>query len=245
MKKLLTPLILSIVLGSSAYGATVVLSGLSFGPIQINAAGLPNDFIAVPQWSNPTTLAIVVCPAGSTLTLNSVKLAFTGGISAKGSVHNKNTANASSVFKLDFSGPFTLSTPSISSALTVTPNLVLAPPNIALAAGATTAFGPSGAGASGSLTITTVSGIADFLGTGTAKLPLTTQVVSGLGATTAVELLFPTSADGVFAQAMLDVTYDYTCTPGAIIPEPKVYGLIGAALSLGVLGYRQYRSKKA
>ena len=42
-----------------------------------------------------------------------------------------------------------------------------------------------------------------------------------------------------------DVVYDFTPRIDNNIPEPKVYGAIGALLSLGVLGYRQYRLKKA
>lgn len=234
MKKLLTPLVLSAVLGTAAYGSTVTFGGLTFGPIQTDLGG-PSDFVAVPKF-NAALLATrdIVCPPGATLTLNSVKLVLSGQISALGSVHNKNTNDLAGV-TVTFAGPFTLAAPG--GNLVANPSLSFGP--IALTAGQTKPFGPSGIGALATNFPTTAA----FLGAGNLNIPVTSAVTTVLGGSSNIELLFA-SGEGVFGTAVVDVTYDYTCDGGGI-PEPKVYGLIGAALSLGVLGYRQYRSKKA
>src|SRR4030095_8756372 len=53
------------------------------------------------------------------------------------------------------------------------------------------------------------------------------------------------SSAGLFNQGKMSLTVTYTYEPSANVPEPATYGAIGALISLGLLGYRQYRLKRA
>lgn len=217
-------------MGASAFGATVTFSP-SFGPTGINVGAGAGDFVAVPQF-NAGTGGI---PSGSTL--NSVKLVLRADLTAVGSLHNESLVS-SNLATVSFSGPFTLTAPG--GNLVATPTLTTG--QLGFAPNQTRLFGPIGSSASGTNALGNSQNAA-FTGAGFVNMPLATAVGSSQVGTAALEILYPLAGDGVFVTAYVDVTYDYS--DGSIVPEPKVYGMIGAALSLGVLGYRQYRSKKA
>jgi hypothetical protein len=177
-------------------------------------------------------------------TLQGVSIHLVGGISSAGRLFNSGpqTENASAVF----SGPFNVLNPADNTTVWVTGNASATFGPFSIVSGGTQAF--SGAGAPAvPINVTTAVPIAQFAGAGTINLPLSTvvsQTVIGGGGN--VSLLLNGSGEGTFANLSVEVIYTYDCigqTGGA--PEPKTYGMIGAALSLGLLGYRQYRAKKA
>jgi hypothetical protein len=87
------------------------------------------------------------------------------------------------------------------------------------------------------VTLSGGSDLALFTGSGSIVLPVTgTGSSSGSGAGNLLTQ-FATSAS-----ASAQVTYNYST---ATVPEPKVYGAIGAVACLGLLGYRRFRSQKA
>ncbi len=234
MKKLLTPLVLSAVLGDpSAFANTATLSQFVFTPHLLEIVGPPDGF-SVPSLIDTLASRQFSCPDGSTLILNSVALNLHAEISAKGTLRNKTDTDLSG--SVTYTGPITLTVPG--GNLTVNQNLTSGV-KLVPALG-TTRFGPIGNGGDTSGPGT----VAAFYGPGSVQLDLNSTIVALIPGGGNIELIYDESGDGAFGSATLDVTYDYTCTE-VRVPEPKVYGLIGAALSLGVLGYRQYRSKKA
>ena len=70
---------------------------------------------------------------------------------------------------------------------------------------------------------------------GTVNLPVSTATFAGASG---VGQFAITTSDSINVQ----VTYTYTTTN---VPEPKVYGALGAVVCLGLLGYRQYRLKNS
>ncbi len=239
MKKLLTPLVLSAVLGSSAFGATVSLTQFVYGPVLADL----NSTFSVPTLA---TLQQVVCPPGTTLVLNSVRLSMATEISALGSLtHNVAPGNQAINGTITYSGPITVTVPGgvTGDGLSAAQSLTFGP--IEVPAGGETAFGPDGSGGSPYPDVDYAVDVAQFASGLDVILNISSTITTSLSGGANIGVSYDAAIfEGNFAQVNLDVTYDYTCQD-IQVPEPKVYGLIGGALSLGVLGYRQYRSKKA
>ena len=240
MQKIFTPLVLSAVLGSSAFGATVSLTQFVYGPV---LADLHSSF------SVPTIASLqqVVCPPGSTLVLNSVKLSMATEISAKGSLTHADVVVGNPAINgtITYSGPITVTVPGgvTGNGLSAAQFLQFGP--IAVPAGGSAPFGPAGSGGVPYPDVDFAANVAQFFFGPDVILGISSTITTGLAGEANLGVSYNVAAfEGNFAQVNLDVTYDYTCED-IRVPEPKVYGLIGAALSLGVLGYRQYRSKKA
>ena len=88
---------------------------------------------------------------------------------------------------------------------------------------------------SDSVTLTGGSDITTFSGAGSVVLPIINQVgYSVFGAGTS-DIVTPTTGS-----ATVTVTYTYHFNTN--VPEPKVYGAIGAVACLGLLGYRRFRN---
>jgi hypothetical protein len=75
-----------------------------------------------------------------------------------------------------------------------------------------------------------------FSGPGTIGLPLT-----AIGASRAVGGASAINIFDTAARADVTVTYRYTT---AAVPEPRVYGAVGAALCLGFAALRRFRAKR-
>ncbi len=77
---------------------------------------------------------------------------------------------------------------------------------------------------------------ATFTGASTVLLPLLNQVGYAVFGGGSSDIITPTTGSASFT-----VTYNYSTT----IPEPRVYGAIGAVACLGLLGYRRLRAPQA
>ena len=75
-----------------------------------------------------------------------------------------------------------------------------------------------------------------FQGAGSIVLPILNQVGYSVFGAGSSSILTPTSGSAT-------VTVNYNYHTG--VPEPKVYGAIGAVACLGLLGYRRFRSQQA
>jgi hypothetical protein len=90
---------------------------------------------------------------------------------------------------------------------------------------------------SDSIALTDGSDITAFSGAGSIVLPIINQVgYSVFGAGTS-SIITPTTGS-----ATVTVTYTYHFNTN--VPEPKVYGAIGAVACLGLLGYRRFRNRQ-
>lgn len=84
--------------------------------------------------------------------------------------------------------------------------------------------------------LTSGSDLTTFTGAGTVTLPILNKVGYSVIGGGSSDILTPTTGS-----ASVSVTYTYTTN----VPEPKVYGAIGAVACLGLLGYRRFRNNQA
>ncbi len=183
----------------------------------------------------------LVFPAFNNLTgplagaiLDDVSVVLHGGSAATQSVQN--TGASSAVFQLTTSISITLLDPLGNSIVTAIPTVIntTVPP---LGAGQTKNFGTTAG--TDTKTVTYTSNLGTFAGTGNLSLALfslTSTSAAGGGGNNIPNFATTGFADGT-------VTYDYHFSSN--VPEPKVYGAIGAVACLGLLGYRRFRNGQA
>ncbi len=171
---------------------------------------------------------------GGTRTLDSVSFTLSGGSAAGQSVIN--TGSSTATFVLTTTVSITLLDPLGGTVVTTIPTVQNTALN--LGAGLSRDFGTT-AGSDSDL-VTYTSNLGQFTGAGNVVLPLfsvtSTGAAGGGGNNT------PNFTTTAFAN--ISVTYNYSNveTP---VPEPRVYGAIGAVACLGLLGYRRLRARQA
>ena len=226
--KTLSALTLGLVTASSAFALTDGPYDVFFPPSGFAATDFSN-FLNVPKFN----------VAGGTLT--SISISLNGNILANQKAENLDPTAASLTLKTDVS--LTLKRPDASTIVVTIPE-VLTP----FAAGGfdgTIDFGGSSgttvtaapATSTDSATLNTVGDLALFSGAGSIALPVNGNASTSATGSGNIISQFSTSAN-----AHVTVTYTYST---ANVPEPKVYGAIGAVACLGLLGYRRFRNGQA
>ena len=181
--------------------------------------------------------------AGGTKTLTSID--FTLGGQVFGTAKGESQDASASVLTLTLEAKLTLARPGFSG------NILVSIPTIDSTFNATAFDGVNDFGGTSGVTFNEVasstsadtqslSGGADlalFTGSGNISLPIIAKGQSSGSGPGSFLQQFTTQAS-----ASASVSYNYT-TSG--VPEPKVYGAIGAVACLGLLGYRRYRSQQA
>ena len=181
--------------------------------------------------------------AGGTKTLTSID--FTLGGQVFGTAKGESQDASASVLTLTLEAKLTLARPGFSG------NILISIPTIDSTFNATAFDGVNDFDGTSGVTFLSVassttadtqslSGGADlalFTGAGNISLPIIAKGQSSGSGPGSFLQQFTTQAS-----ANASVSYNYT-TSG--VPEPKVYGAIGAVACLGLLGYRRYRSQQA
>lgn len=179
--------------------------------------------------------------AGGTKTLTSIAFTIDGNVF--GNAGGESLDGAPSTITLTLEAKLTLARPGFAG------NIVVDIPTLDSTFGATAYDGTDDKGGTSGFTVTdlgaslgnssTLTGGADlalFTGAGNIDLPIIAKGQSRGDGPGNLTLSFTT-----LASASVNVSYNYTSG----VPEPKVYGAIGAVACLGLLGYRRYRSQKA
>ncbi len=192
-----------------------------------------------PDWTAPITVPKFNPALG---TLNSIVFSMTGYVRGNAQVENTSPSSGSET-KLTLASGLTLTRPGGGPALVVATPIVINPFSAGPFDGVIDFAGTSGATLSGLLgskfNLFHYESDADkalFTGGGTIDLPLTaigTSRANGGGSTIS---LFETESRGE-----VTVTYRYSASP---IPEPRVYGAMGALLCVGLALARRLRSKQ-
>jgi len=221
--KVLAPVAAAVALSSVSYAATTTVSGST----AVISTDFPNNTVV----QVPGTSAVAQCAPGASTVLNSTLVKLTANLSSQGQLTNPQSNTQPLTGNVTVTGPFTLTLPN-SATLVATPAINFA--SVTVSPGATVTLPQTGnqATASGS------GGVNGWTGA-TISLPISTKVSSSIGGGGGGQLTISLQTVGL---AQVDVTYD---TTPCVVPEPKVYGAIGALLSLGLLGFRHYRAKKA
>jgi hypothetical protein len=171
---------------------------------------------------------------GGTRTLDSVSVTLSGGSAAGQSVVN--TGSSAATFVLTTSVSITLLDFNNNPIVTTIP--VVQNTAFNLGAGLSQNFGTVAGSDSDSVSYT--SNLGTFIGAGNVVLPLfsvtSTQAAGGGGNNS------PTFSTTAFANVSVTYNYSNVSTP---VPEPRVYGAIGAVACLGLLGYRRLRARQA
>lgn len=220
-----------------AFGATDgPYTGFYPGPSTTTAAlGWPKTpgspdvatiFISVPQFNT----------AGGTRLLTSVSVTLFGSVGATMSVHNAGGAPVTG--SVSGGGAITLFDPSNPGTDLTTIFPTQTGTFLNLAVDATRNFTPSVNTATATVTVTT--GLATWTGGGNVLLPLIGDATTGSNSNGSIDNL-SISVDGY---ASASVTYNYSNVETQV-PEPRVYGAIGAVACLGLLGYRRLRARQA
>jgi hypothetical protein len=184
--------------------------------------------------------------ANGTKTLTSID--FTLGGQVFGTAKGESQDAGASVLTLTLEAKLTLARPGFSG------NILVSIPTIDSTFNATAFDGVNDFGGTSGVTFNQVASTtsADTQSlTGSADLALFTG--SGTAGTISLPIIAKGQSSGsgpgsflqqftTQASANASVSYNYT-TSG--VPEPKVYGAIGAVACLGLLGYRRYRSQQA
>lgn len=183
-------------------------------------------FISVPQFNT----------AGGTRTLLSVDVTLFGSVQATMSVHNAGAAPVTG--SVSGGGAISLFDPS-NAAVTLTTVFPTQTGNfVNLAVNATRNFSPAANTDSASVNVNT--GLATWTGAGNVLLPIIGDATTGSGSNGSIDQL----SISVVGYASASVTYNYS-TVDSQVPEPRVYGAIGAVACLGLLGYRRLRARQA
>lgn len=174
-------------------------------------------------------------------TLNSITVTLYGGVT--GTARGESEDGSPTTITLTLGASLTLTRPDTTTIVVSLPSLnqtfnATAFDNV-VDYGGTSGVTYTGlsANATNTVSLSGASDISLFTGAGSISLPIIgTGNSSGSGPGN-LDTKFTTqgSATGV-------VTYNYST---ATVPEPKVYGAIGAVACLGLLGYRRFRSQKA
>ncbi len=193
-----------------------------------------------PDWSALISIAKFNPALGN---LNSVVFSMTGLVQGSAQVENTSPSSGSDV-KLTLASGLTLTRPGGGPALVVATPLSITLFSASVFDGVVDFAGTSGATLSGllgtkfnSAHYESAADLALFTGAGSISLPLTAvgdSRASGGGSTIS---LFATEARGE-----VTVTYKYSA---AAVPEPRVYGAVGALLCVGFAALRRLRSKSS
>ena len=193
-------------------------------PKTVGSPDVATIFITVPQFNT----------AGGTRTLTSVSVTLFGSVGATMSVHNSGGTPVTGT--VSGGGAITLFDPS-NSANDLTTIFPVQNGNFSnLAVNATKSFTPSVNTATDTVTVST--GLGTWTGAGSVLLPIIGDATTGSSSNGSIDQL----SIAVSGYASAAVTYNYTT---AAVPEPRVYGAIGAVACLGLLGYRRIKAGQA
>lgn len=219
----------SALVAAMAFGASAVSGGIITHTLTAPSGSslFPwNETVSVPKYNVPAHLGTLT---KVTFTLTGVT---TGDVLLENFSLNPVTANYSAFGTMTLQRPDTstivISTPTTAGSVALGPND--GTPDFAGTAG-TTITG-SGSSASETVTLTSGSDLALFTGAGTIDLPILGD--GSLSVTSGVIGLY--SAAGT---ATVLVAYEY-----APVPEPEVYGAVGALLCGGLIAYRRYKNQQ-
>ena len=213
-------------------------------------------FYSGPTLNDYTTLTLpggasITVPAFNTLfgTLNSIDFTWTGKVGSTQSARNPNSVNDVTGLTLQGTATLRISTPgSALTVATVFPAVIntqatVAPLQTASFAERFTTVTDAQTIANGGSAITDPSILAAFSSNGAANiiLPVTGTLSTLSGTTTgSIDQLSIVGR----ASSKVVITYNYSANETQV-PEPRVYGAIGAVACLGLLGYRRLRARQA
>lgn len=176
-------------------------------------------------------------------TLNSISYTLNG--STAGTAKYESLDGAPASISLTLSASLTLQRPDLSTIKIIIPSTTVNESSAAsdgvidfLGASGSTFSGLSGSTTSGALSLSGAGDRALFTGAGSIILPVVAAGSSSGSGSGNLVTQFNTAA-----AADISVTYNYNKDTG--VPEPRVYGAIGAVACLGLLGYRRIRSRQA
>lgn len=220
----------------------------------VSGAAARADLIISQTVSSPPGLGTFLAPNWSALIdiekfnpalghLNSVVFSMTGLVQGSAQAENTSTSSGSDV-KLTLASGLTLTRPGGGPALVVATPLSITPFSATVFDGVVDFAGTSGTAQFGllgtkfnSAHYESAADLALFTGAGSISLPLTAVGASRATGGGSIISLFDTEARGE-----VTVTYKYSA---AVVPEPRVYGAVGALLCAGFAALRRRRSKSS
>ena len=194
----------------------------------------------VPDWT-----ALIAVPKFDPAlgTLNSIVFSMTGLVQGAARGENTGTSSGSEV-KLSLASGLTLTRPGGGPALVVATPLAINLFSASVFDGVVDFAGTSGATFSGllgtkfnSARYESAADLALFTGAGTIDLPLSAVGASRATGGGTIISLFDTESRG-------EVTVSYRYTSSSAVPEPRVYGAVGALLCAGFAALRRLRAKQ-
>jgi hypothetical protein len=229
--------LVALVMATGIMGVRADLQSVSYS----SSFPIAPDAFLTPDWSSTIALPKFNPALG---TLQVVSFDMTGFVSGDAKTENTSPSSPADV-KLTLSASMALRRPGGGAPLVVATPLAVASYTLPPFDGVVDFAGASGPTTSGLLgskfnrwAYTDAADKALFSRPGTIALP-----VNAVGASRAVGGASAINLFDTAARAEVTVTYRYT--PSPVIPEPRVYGAIGAALCLGFAAFRRSRAKRS